>query len=73
MRKKFDYDEIVIVTFPIHEYSDEIKNLRGYIAGDAFDEKQKKWFYGVFIFDKEIVYNIGEDELISTGEFYEED
>lgn len=72
MKKKFDYDEIVIVSTPRTEHI-ELKNLEGYIAGDAFDENKEKWFYGVFIFEKEIVFYISEDELISTGRYYTEE
>jgi hypothetical protein len=68
-KKKFDYDEIVVVTSPRLELI-ELKNLEGYIAGDVFDENNEKWFYGVFIFEKEIVYYIGEEELTSTGRFF---
>jgi len=51
----------------------EILNNKGYIAGDAFDDKVRKWFYAFFMFDKEIAFHCSEDILETTGEFYKEE
>jgi hypothetical protein len=72
MKKKFDYNEVVTVSSPRPEFI-HLKNYAGYIAGDAYDENEKKWFYGVFIFKEGIVYSIGEEEITSTGTYYNED
>lgn len=55
MEKKFDYNEILTVSSPRPELF-YLKHYDGYIAGDAYNENEKKWFYGVFIFKKEIVF-----------------
>jgi hypothetical protein len=72
MNKKFEYDEIVIVTSSDSKFK-EILNKKGYVAGDAYDDKTGKWFYGIYIFDEGIVYYCNEDDLESTGAFYKED
>lgn len=63
----FEYNEIVKITSIRAVCDEDLRNLEGYIAGDAFDEKLGKWFYGVFIFQKGIVFYIEEEVLTSTG------
>ncbi|MEY2196803.1 hypothetical protein AB7942_29435 [Neobacillus sp. BF23-41] len=73
MKKKFEYNEIVEIVNSSNPKLKEAINKKGYIAGDAFDENTGKWIYAVFIFDNEIVYSCDEDNLKSTGEYFQED
>ena len=51
----------------------EVKGLRGYICGEAFDESQQKYIYAVTEFQTEIVYSCYSSELIPTHEYYFEE
>lgn len=70
MKRKYNYLEKIIILSNPQMKELEISGSKGTILG--YDLIDRKWIYSVDIEDKELLYSVGEINIITTGEYDEQ-